>query len=78
MNLIDIDSLELARYSVIEVEVDLGIQIIEDTSLNPDTSKNAGYVKVMIMLKGPPRTLIATAIMHHLELDNLVATLEEE
>jgi hypothetical protein len=77
MNLIDIDSLELARYSVIEVEVDLGIQIIEDSSRNPNNNQNGGYQKVNLVDKSDPSKHLATIIIHHAELAALEALLNE-
>lgn len=76
MTLIDIDSLEYARHSIIEVEVDLGIQIIEDTSSNPNNNQNGGYQKVKLILNdGASSRQIATIIFHHQELEDLITEL---
>lgn len=77
MILIDMDALELAPLVVIVDDTTQGIQIETDTSRNPDTSKNGGYLKVQMVLASTGQ-VIATTIMHHTELQNLENLLKDE
>ena len=77
MILIDMDALELAPQVIVVEDVVQVIQIQEDTSRNPDTSKNGGYLKVQMVLASTGK-VIATTIMHHTELQNLENLLKDE
>lgn len=77
MILIDMDALELAPQVIIIDDTVQIIQIQEDTSRNPDTSKNGGYLKVQMVLASTGK-VIATTIMHHTELKNLENLLKDE
>jgi len=77
MILIDMDALELAPQVVIVDDTVQIIQIQEDTSRNPDTGKNGGYLKVQMVLASTGK-VIATTIMHHTELKNLENLLKDE
>jgi len=71
------DALELAPQVVIVDDTVQIIQIQEDTSRNPDTGKNGGYLKVQMVLASTGK-VIATTIMHHTELKNLENLLKDE
>lgn len=77
MILIDMDALELAPQVVIIDDTSQVIQIETDTSRNPDTGKNGGYLKVQMVLASTGK-VIATTIMHHTELKNLENLLKDE
>lgn len=77
MILIDMDALELAPQVIVVDDTVQIIQIQEDTSRNPDTSKNGGYLKVQMVLASTGQ-VIATTIMHHTELKNLENLLKDE
>lgn len=77
MILIDMDALELAPQVIIVDDTIQVIQIQEDTSRSPDTSKNGGYLKVQMVLASTGK-VIATTIMHHTELKNLENVLKDE
>lgn len=77
MILIDMDALELAPHVVVVEDVTQIIQIEIDTSRNPDTAKNGGYLKVQMVLASTGK-VIATTIMHHTELKNLEELLKDE
>lgn len=77
MILIDMDALELAPQVIVVDDTVQIIQIQEDTSRNPDTSKNGGYLKVQMVLASTGK-VIATTIMHHTELKNLENLLKDE
>lgn len=77
MILIDMDALELAPQVIIVDDTIQVIQIQEDTSRSPDTSKNGGYLKVQMVLASTGK-VIATTIMHHTELKNLENLLKDE
>lgn len=74
MNLIDIDALELAAKYIIIDDLDGSIQIGEETSRQPDTSKNGGLLKVEFKKNGSG-VLIGTAIMNQMEINNLASLL---
>lgn len=74
MNLIDIDALELAAKYIIIDDLDGSIQIGEETSRQPDTSKNGGLLKVEFKKNGSG-VLICTAIMNQMEINNLASLL---
>ncbi|HRK79791.1 MAG TPA: hypothetical protein PLZ12_00005 [Saprospiraceae bacterium] len=77
MILIDMDALELAPQVIVVDDTVQIIQIQEDTSRNPDTSRNGGYLKVQMVLASTGQ-VIATTIMHHTELKNLENLLKDE
>lgn len=77
MILIDMDALELAPQVIIVDDTIQVVQIQEDTSRSPDTSKNGGYLKVQMVLASTGK-VIATTIMHHTELKNLENLLKDE
>jgi hypothetical protein len=77
MILIDMDALELAPLVIIVDDTTQFIQIETDTSRNPDTGKNGGYLKVQMVLASTGK-VIATTIMHHTELKNLENLLKDE
>ncbi|HRD82244.1 MAG: hypothetical protein IAE84_19900 [Saprospiraceae bacterium] len=77
MILIDMDALELAPQVIVVDDTVQIIQIQEDTSRNPDTSRNGGYLKVQMVLASTGK-VIATTIMHHTELKNLENLLKDE
>jgi len=52
------------------------IRVEEDTSRNPDTNLNGGYLKVLIKREADGKVL-ATTIMHFRELQELVETLKD-
>lgn len=76
MNPIDINSLEFASWTIVVDDVNQFIRVEEDPTRNPDTSLNDGYLKVVIKLEGDGRVL-ATAIMHFRELQNIVDALKD-
>jgi len=71
------DALELAPQVIVVDDTVQIIQIQEDTSRNPDTSRNGGYLKVQMVLASTGK-VIATTIMHHTELKNLENLLKDE
>jgi len=71
------DALELAPQVIVVDDTVQIIQIQEDTSRNPDTSRNGGYLKVQMVLASTGQ-VIATTIMHHTELKNLENLLKDE
>ncbi|MBX2928844.1 MAG: hypothetical protein KF852_13495 [Saprospiraceae bacterium] len=77
MNLIDMDALELAAKYIIVDDVDGSIQIGEDPSRQPDTTKSGGMLKVQLKKNGSGM-LIGTAIIHWTEIDSLADFLENQ
>lgn len=76
MQLIDIDNLELAAWTIIVDDIAQIIRVEEDPSRNPDTHLNGGYLKVVIKREADGK-ILATTIMHFRELQELVETLKD-